>query len=93
MAVDFDDCIGEGLRGFLRQIVPDAAFDNPKCIFAREFLAIGGVGGSQGLIQLVAAPSLVGRYAAAFEVTAKHYGASTERARPELECFLATTSQ
>ena len=26
---DFDDRVGKGLRGFLRQIVPDAAFDSP----------------------------------------------------------------
>jgi hypothetical protein len=30
MAVDFDDGFGEGLRGLPGQIVPDAAFDNPR---------------------------------------------------------------
>ena len=42
-AVDFDDSFGEGLWGFLRQVVPDAAGDNPEFIFAREFFAIAGV--------------------------------------------------
>ena len=32
---------GKGLRRFLRQIVPDAARDQPVRIFAREFLGIG----------------------------------------------------
>src|SRR3979490_2157270 len=38
---DFDDCFGKSLRGFLGQIVPDAALDEPVRIFAREFLGIG----------------------------------------------------
>src|SRR5713226_3829016 len=41
ITVDFDDGCGEGLRGFLRQIVPDAALDDPVRIFTREFLGIG----------------------------------------------------
>ena len=32
--VDLDDSFGEGLRGFLRQVVPDAARDDPVCVFA-----------------------------------------------------------
>ena len=31
---DVDDSLGKGLRGFLRQIVPDAAGDGPVRIFA-----------------------------------------------------------
>ena len=38
---DFDDRFGKGLRGFLRQIVPDAALDGPVRIFAGEFPGIG----------------------------------------------------
>src|SRR5829696_7798580 len=41
VTVDFDDSFGKGLRGFLRQIVPNAALDDPVRIFAREFLGIG----------------------------------------------------
>ena len=41
IAVDFDDCLGKGLGGFLRQIVSNAAFDGPVGIFAREFLGVG----------------------------------------------------
>src|SRR5215208_2661746 len=41
VTVDFDDSFGKGLRGFLRQIVPNAARDDPVRIFAREFLGIG----------------------------------------------------
>jgi hypothetical protein len=33
--------LDEGLRGFLRQIVPNPARDDPVRIFAREFLCIG----------------------------------------------------
>src|SRR5215203_2460096 len=40
VTVDFDDSFGKGLRGFLRQIVPNAALDVPVRIFAREFLGI-----------------------------------------------------
>ena len=36
-AGDVDDGLREGLWGFLRQIVPDAARDGPVRIFAREF--------------------------------------------------------
>jgi hypothetical protein len=43
ITVDFDDSFGERMRGFLREIVPDAACDNPECIFAGEFFAIGSV--------------------------------------------------
>ena len=39
--VHVDHGLGEGLRGFLRQIVPDAALDDPVRIFAGELLAIG----------------------------------------------------
>src|SRR5215212_6088864 len=41
VTVDFDDSFGKGLRGFLRQIVPNTARDDPVPIFAREFLGIG----------------------------------------------------
>src|SRR5215217_6162417 len=41
VTVDFDDSFGKGLRGFLRQIVANAALDDPVRIFAREFLGIG----------------------------------------------------
>ena len=39
-AVDIDDRLGEGLWGFLRQIVPNAALDDPMFIFAGEFTSI-----------------------------------------------------
>jgi len=39
VAVDFDDSIGEGLQGFLRQVVPDAALDDPVRILPENFLA------------------------------------------------------
>ena len=39
--VDIDDSLGKGLRRFLRQIVPDAARDDPVRISAREFPGIG----------------------------------------------------
>jgi hypothetical protein len=35
------DRVGEGLRSFLRQIVPDAALDDSVRVLAREFLGIG----------------------------------------------------
>ena len=35
------DRLGKGLRRFLRQIVPDAALNDPVRILAREFLGIG----------------------------------------------------
>src|SRR5216684_2296506 len=38
---DVDDSFGEGLRSFLRQIVPDAALDEPVRIIAGEFPGIG----------------------------------------------------
>ena len=38
---DVDDRLGEGLWGFLRQIVPHAARDEAVLIFTREFAAIG----------------------------------------------------
>lgn len=41
ITIDFDDGFGQALRGFLRQIVPDAALDNAVRIFARELLCIG----------------------------------------------------
>jgi hypothetical protein len=37
---DVDDRLGKGLWGFLRQVVPHAARDEPVLIFAREFAAI-----------------------------------------------------
>ena len=37
---DVDDRLGKGLWGFLRQIVPHAARDEPVLIFTREFAAI-----------------------------------------------------
>src|ERR1700694_5648895 len=39
--VDLHDSFGKGLRGFLRQVVPYAAPDQPVRILAREFLGIG----------------------------------------------------
>ena len=39
--VDVDHRLGKGLRGFLRQIVPDAARDNPVRVFARKLFGIG----------------------------------------------------
>src|SRR2546423_12449398 len=41
VSVDIDDSLGKGLRSFLRQIVPDAARDDPVRISAREFPGIG----------------------------------------------------
>src|SRR5437763_21731 len=40
-SVDVDHGLRKGLRGFLRQIVPDAAADGPVRIFARKFPGIG----------------------------------------------------
>src|SRR5881227_1031860 len=40
-SVDIDDSLGKGLGSFLRQIVPDAARDDPVFIAAREFPGIG----------------------------------------------------
>ena len=37
---DVDDRLGKGLWGFLRQVVPHAARDEPMLIFTREFAAI-----------------------------------------------------
>jgi hypothetical protein len=34
--VDVDDRLGEGLRGLLGQVVPDAALDRPVLVLARE---------------------------------------------------------
>ena len=39
--MDVDDSFGKGARSFLRQIVLDAALDDPVRISAREFLGIG----------------------------------------------------
>ena len=39
--MDVDDSFGKGVRSLLRQIVPDAALDDPVRISAREFLGIG----------------------------------------------------
>jgi hypothetical protein len=41
ITIDFDDSLSKSLRSFLRQIVPDAALDDPVRIFAREFPGIG----------------------------------------------------
>jgi hypothetical protein len=41
ITVNVDDGLSEGLRSLLRQIVPDAALDDPVLIVAREFLGIG----------------------------------------------------
>src|SRR4051794_3767326 len=38
---DIDDSFGKSFRGFLGQIVPDAALDDPVRIFARELLGVG----------------------------------------------------
>src|SRR6476661_2353134 len=39
--VCIDDCLRKVARGFLRQIVADAAFDGPVRIFAGESLSVG----------------------------------------------------
>ena len=39
--IHIDDGFSKRARCFLRQIVPDSAFDGPMLIFAREFLRIG----------------------------------------------------
>src|ERR671920_1208845 len=41
ITVDFDDGFGKGLRGFLRQVVPNAPLDDLVLISARECLGIG----------------------------------------------------
>src|SRR5277367_6688597 len=38
---DVDARFGEGVRSLLRQIVPDAALDEPMRVFARELLGVG----------------------------------------------------
>src|SRR5258706_12652496 len=38
--VDVDDGLSEGLRGFLGQIVTDAAFSQPVLVLAGEFVTI-----------------------------------------------------
>ena len=43
-AVYVDDSLGEGLRGFLREVVSDAAGDEPVVILAGELVAIGCAG-------------------------------------------------
>jgi hypothetical protein len=45
----FDNSFGKGLRGFLRQIVPDAALDDAVRIFACEFLGVGTGGCTIGV--------------------------------------------
>jgi hypothetical protein len=40
-ARDIDHRLYKGLRGFLRQIVPDATCDEPVLVFSGEFAAIG----------------------------------------------------
>jgi hypothetical protein len=40
-AVDIDHGLREGLGSLLRQIVANAAGDDPIVVLAREFLAIG----------------------------------------------------
>src|SRR5690348_13346693 len=42
VAGDVDDGLGEVLRGFLRQVVPDAARDGPVLVLARELVPVGG---------------------------------------------------
>src|SRR5690242_8374623 len=42
VAGDVDDGLGEGLRGFLRQVVPDAAGDGPVLVLAGELVPVGG---------------------------------------------------
>ena len=41
IGIDVNDRLGKGLRGFLRQIVPDATRDGAVRIFAREFARVG----------------------------------------------------
>src|SRR5215213_5597970 len=40
ITIDLDDSCGEGLRGFLRQVVPNTTLDDPVCIPARELVAV-----------------------------------------------------
>jgi hypothetical protein len=40
-AADVDDGFGESLRSLLRQVVPDAALDDPMLVFAGEFAGVG----------------------------------------------------
>jgi hypothetical protein len=40
ITVDVDDSFGKGMRRFLRQIVADAALDEPLGIFAGELCRI-----------------------------------------------------
>lgn len=40
VAIDFDDRVGEGLRGLLKQVVPDPAGDQPVRVCAREHLGV-----------------------------------------------------
>ena len=44
MSVDVNDRLGEGLRSFLRQIVPYAAGDEAVLVFAREPVPIRSAG-------------------------------------------------
>src|SRR5215469_16554850 len=37
---DVDDRVSEGLRGFLRKVVADTAFDEPVLVFAGEILGV-----------------------------------------------------
>src|SRR4051812_2309796 len=37
---DIEHCLGEGLRRFLRQVVSDAARDQPMLVSARELLGV-----------------------------------------------------
>ena len=41
ITVHIDNRLGEGLRSFLRQVVPDASGNGPVRIFARELVCIG----------------------------------------------------
>src|SRR5271169_911368 len=45
ISIDVDHSLRRRLRSFLGQVVADAAGDDPACIFAGEFLAIGRRGG------------------------------------------------
>ena len=38
---NFENCLGKGLWGFLRQIVPNATLDSPVLVLACEFLGVG----------------------------------------------------
>ena len=41
LPIDVDDGLGKGLGSFLRQVVPNAAGDDPVLVLAGKFLGVG----------------------------------------------------